>query len=188
MAEETEQQRRRSSLEHRLEQTLQELRVVQTGVQILSAFLLTLPFTQRFTSTSGLDKALYLVSLVAAVVTTALVLTPVSYHRRHHDLGDGVDDLPEVIRVSVLLTLLGMTTLMIAAVSSILLAMDMAVGLGWAVPLTVAVTAVFVSLWFGLPMRRRGKLAPFAGKDRPGEEDLSGDEERSSGQDSSANG
>lgn len=154
MAEETEEQRKRRNLEQRLEQTLQELRVVQTGVQILSAFLLTLPFTQRFTSTSGFDKALYLVSLVAAVVTTALVLAPVSYHRRHHHLGDGVDDLPEVIRVAVTLTLLGMTTLMIAAVSSTMLAIDIAVGLGWAIPLSLAVTAVFVSLWFGLPMRR----------------------------------
>ncbi|NUR30863.1 MAG: amine oxidase [Catenulispora sp.] len=166
MAEQTEEQRKRQSLEHKLEQTLQELRVVQTGVQILSAFLLTLPFTQRFTSTSGLDKALYLVSLVAAVVTTALVLAPVSYHRRHHHLGDGVEDLPEVIRVAVLLTLLGMTTLMIAAVSSILLAIDMAVGLGWAVPIAVAVTAVFISLWFGLPMRRRGEMKPSRDKSR----------------------
>jgi hypothetical protein len=162
MLAETDQERQRRDLENKLEQTLQELRVVQTGVQILSAFLLTLPFTNRFTSTTGFDKAMYLVSLVAAVVTTALVLAPVAYHRRRHGLGDGVDDLPEVIRVSVLLTLSGMTTLMIAAVSSILLAIDMAVGLGWAVPLTAAVALVFVSLWFGLPMRRRGGLAPFS--------------------------
>jgi hypothetical protein len=152
-----EKSNREQDLERKMEQTLQELRVVQTGVQILSAFLLTLPFTNRFSSTTGFEKAVYVVSLVAAVVTTALVLAPVSYHRRHHGLGDGANDLPEVIGVAVRLTLMGMTTLMIAAVSSILLAIDMAVGLAWAVPITVAVSAVFVALWFFLPVRRHGK-------------------------------
>lgn len=142
-------------LEHALEQTLQELRVVQTGVQILSAFLLTLPFTNRFATIGGFEKAVYVISLVAAVVTTALVLAPVSYHRRHHDLGDGAGDLPEVIRVSVRLTLIGMITLMIAAVSSILLAIDIAVGLAWAVPLAAVVTVVFIALWYWLPVGHR---------------------------------
>jgi hypothetical protein len=149
------EQGERRRLEHALEETLQELRVVQTGVQILSAFLLTLPFTNRFSSTTGFEKAVYVVSLVAAVITTALVLAPVSYHRRHHHLGEGTDDFPQIITVSVRLTLLGMTTLMIAAVSSILLAIDMAVGLGWAVPLTAAVALVFAALWYCLPVRRR---------------------------------
>ncbi|MFL6113270.1 MAG: DUF6328 family protein [Catenulispora sp.] len=153
---ETPDQGERRELEHALEQTLQELRVVQTGVQILSAFLLTLPFTNRFTSTTGFEKTLYVVSLVAAVITTALVLAPVSYHRRHHDLGDGTGDLPQIIKVSVRLTLLGMTTLMIAAVSSILLAIDIAVGLSWALPLTAAVALVFAALWYCLPVRRHG--------------------------------
>jgi len=152
-ADQDEQKQR--ELEHALEQTLQELRVVQTGVQILSAFLLTLPFTNRFTSVSTFDKVLYIVSLVAAAITTALVLAPVSYHRRHHQLGGELDDLPQIIRVSVRLTLAGMSTLMIAAVSSILLAMDIAVGLAWAVPLAIAVTGVFVVLWWSLPARHR---------------------------------
>ncbi|WP_344662406.1 DUF6328 family protein [Catenulispora subtropica] len=156
MPEKTDpEEEERRDLEHKLEQTLQELRVVQTGVQILSAFLLTLPFTNRFTSTTGFEKAVYVVSLVAAVVTTALVLAPVSYHRRHHHLGDRTEDLPDVIRVSVRLTLLGMTTLMIAALSSILLAIDIAVGRAYAVAITVAVAVVFAVLWFCLPVRRR---------------------------------
>ncbi|NUP53444.1 MAG: hypothetical protein HOW97_39910 [Catenulispora sp.] len=142
--------------------------MVQTGVQILSAFLLTLPFTNRFSSTTDFERALYVLSLVAAAVTTALVLAPVSYHRRHHELGDGeggaddsVGDLSEVVRVSVQLTMAGMITLMLAAVSSILLAIEIAVGLAWAGPVTGAVTVVFIVLWYFLPLghgrkRKRG--------------------------------
>src|SRR5690349_19677592 len=60
---------------------LQELRVAQTGVQILFAFLLTLPFTNRFTAVTGFERGVYVVTLVAAAAATALLIAPVSYHR-----------------------------------------------------------------------------------------------------------
>jgi hypothetical protein len=61
---------------------LQELRVAQTGVQILFAFLLTLPFTNRFGSVSDLDKVVYVITLMASATATALLIAPVSYHRQ----------------------------------------------------------------------------------------------------------
>ncbi|MBB6402905.1 VIT1/CCC1 family predicted Fe2+/Mn2+ transporter [Arthrobacter sp. AZCC_0090] len=66
---------------------LQELRVLQTGVQIIGGFLLTLPFQQRFGTLTELEKWLYLVLVVLATMTTGLMLVPVSLHRRlfqHH--------------------------------------------------------------------------------------------------------
>jgi hypothetical protein len=60
---------------------LQELRVMQTGTQILAAFLLTLPFQQRFRELASFDVALYLGLVVLAVVVTLLALAPVSLHR-----------------------------------------------------------------------------------------------------------
>ena len=61
---------------------LQELRVLQTGVQILAGFLLTLPFQSRFESLDDFQVTLYLANVALAALTTALILLPVSVHRR----------------------------------------------------------------------------------------------------------
>jgi hypothetical protein len=60
---------------------LQELRVVQTGVQLLTAFLLSLPFQQRFATLSAGQRWLYLVVVVLSVAATGLLVAPVSIHR-----------------------------------------------------------------------------------------------------------
>src|SRR5436190_19904603 len=60
---------------------LQELRVAQTGVQVLFAFLLTLPFTNRFERIAGVDRYTYVCTIAAAAAATALLIAPVSYHR-----------------------------------------------------------------------------------------------------------
>jgi membrane-associated HD superfamily phosphohydrolase len=61
---------------------LQELRVIQTGVQLTAGFLLTLPFQERFEDLSALQRNVYLGLVVLAAVVTALVLSPVAIHRR----------------------------------------------------------------------------------------------------------
>ena len=61
---------------------LQELRVLQTGVQILAGFLLTLPFQSRFETLDDFQTTLYLANVALAALTTALILLPVSVHRR----------------------------------------------------------------------------------------------------------
>lgn len=61
---------------------LQELRVLQTGVQILAGFLLTLPFQARFETLDDYQTTLYLANVALAAITTALILLPVSVHRR----------------------------------------------------------------------------------------------------------
>jgi hypothetical protein len=60
---------------------LQELRVTQTGVQILSGFLLTLPFQQRFSTLDDLQRTIFLVAVSLSTVATALLVSPVSSHR-----------------------------------------------------------------------------------------------------------
>jgi Family of unknown function (DUF6328) len=61
---------------------LQELRVLQTGVQLLAGFLLTLPFQARFQTLDDFQVNLYLANVALAALTTALILLPVSVHRR----------------------------------------------------------------------------------------------------------
>jgi hypothetical protein len=60
---------------------LQELRVVQTGVQLLTGFLLTLPFQQRFATLSDAERALYLSAVAASILATGFLQAPVSLHR-----------------------------------------------------------------------------------------------------------
>ena len=73
---------REEQLDRNWAELLQELRVLQTGVQILAGFLLTLPFQQRFEELDDFEVTLYLVNVVIATLTTAFILLPVSVHRR----------------------------------------------------------------------------------------------------------
>ena len=66
---------------------LQEMRVMQTGTQLIAGFLLTLPFQGRFEDLDGYQRGLYLAVVLVALVTTALVISPIAVHRRltgHH--------------------------------------------------------------------------------------------------------
>ncbi|MCP8999720.1 DUF6328 family protein [Pseudarthrobacter sp. RMG13] len=73
---------REEQLDRNWAELLQELRMLQTGVQILAGFLLTLPFQQRFEDLDNFQVGLYLVNVVIATLTTAFILLPVSVHRR----------------------------------------------------------------------------------------------------------
>lgn len=68
-------------LSRNLNELLQELRVVQPGVQILSAFLLTVPFSARFETLSDHQRIVYLIVLSGSLLTTVLMMAPVAFHR-----------------------------------------------------------------------------------------------------------
>jgi len=71
----------RARIDRNWNELLQEIRVTQTGVQILTGFLLTVPFSQRFTDLDDLQRTTYLAVLCGSVLTTALVVAPVAFHR-----------------------------------------------------------------------------------------------------------
>jgi len=84
--DETEAQRD----DRNLAELLQELRVAGLGVQVLFGFLLSLPFTNRFVKLSHSEVDLYVVALLLAAISTALLVAPVAYHRlvfREHEKG-----------------------------------------------------------------------------------------------------
>jgi O-antigen/teichoic acid export membrane protein len=83
--DETEAQR----LDRNWSSLLQELRVAQTGVQLLTGFLLTLPFQQRFSQLDGVMRTVFLVTFGCSVGATVLLVAPASMHRllfRRHRL------------------------------------------------------------------------------------------------------
>ena len=77
----TKDETKAERLDRELEELLQGLRVLLPGVQVLFAFLLTVPFSQRFTAVSGSDKGLFLAALVCAAIASALLIAPSAFHR-----------------------------------------------------------------------------------------------------------
>ena len=130
------------------DELLQELRVTQTGIQILSGFLLTLPFQQRFTMLDGPLRALFLVAVVLATLSTGLVVAPVASHRllfRKHEKIALVDTSDRLAKVG--LTCLGLTVVVVLA-----LVFGFVLGDTAGLVAGGAALVVFVALWLVLPL------------------------------------
>lgn len=126
---------------------LQELRVMQTGVQILFALLLTVAFTAPFADADGFQRVGYVTTLVCCALATALLIAPVAYHRAMFQRGRKA----QLVVAAHRLLRMGLAVLLAATVGSVLLVVDEAVGRVAGVVVTAAVAAVFVALWFVLP-------------------------------------
>lgn len=127
---------------------LQELRVLQTGVQILTGFLLTVPFSPRFPDLADHQQAIYLVVLVGSVVTTSLIIAPVSFHRilfRRRQR-------PWLVKASHACARAGLAGFAITSALVVLLVFDVVLSFGAGVIAAVGVLVLFVSLWAGLPL------------------------------------
>ncbi|MFC4374486.1 DUF6328 family protein [Nocardia halotolerans] len=133
---------------------LQELRVLQTGVQVLTGFLLTLPFQSRFDTLSTSLRVVYLVVVTAAIAATALLVAPVAIHRllfRRHRLDVLVSGAHR-------LALAGIALLGIALTGMAVLIFDMVVGTTAGVIAGVVAALLFVSVWWVQPLLyRNGK-------------------------------
>lgn len=103
---------------------LQELRIIQTGVQILFAFLLTLAFTARFPMLDTAQRTMYITTLLLAVLAAALFTAPAALHRTLFQRGAK----PEIVRASSRLAGAGMSVLMLALTGSVLLVVDVVLG------------------------------------------------------------
>jgi hypothetical protein len=133
---------------------LQELRVAQTGVQILTGFLLTVPFSSRFTDLSDRQVTVYLVVLSGSVLTTVLVTAPVAFHRilfRRRERSWLVEAANVTSR-------LGLASMALTSSGVLFLVFDVVVGLTAAAVAMAAALACFVGLWAVVPWwsRRRG--------------------------------
>jgi hypothetical protein len=131
---------------------LQELRVAQAGVQILFAFLLTLPFAARFSAIDTFDRVVYIGALFTAALAAASIIAPVAYHRVLFRRGRK----PQLVMAAHRMASVGLAFLFISMMGAILLATDVVIGRGWAVALTAVAGVYFVFLWWVLPWRNRG--------------------------------
>jgi hypothetical protein len=137
-------------LDRNLNELLQELRVAQTGVQLLFAFLLTLSFQPRFTLLDGFGRGAYLASLIFALLASGFLIAPVGYHRilfrrRMKD---------EVVAVANSLALAGLATLSLSLGCALTVILDV-LYTRWVAAIGGTVATVFLLvLWFVLPWLR----------------------------------
>jgi hypothetical protein len=130
---------------------LQELRVAQTGVQLLFGFLLTVPFQSHFTRTDQWQRTLVVVALMLAALSSAFLIGPVSYHRLlfRRRMKD------DVVRAANRLAKLGLACLALAIGTSVMLVLDVVVGRLGGSLLAGVIFAVLGLVWYVLPWWER---------------------------------
>ena len=147
MTRETEKER----WERNFSDLLQELRVAQTGVQILFAFLLTLPFSAGFPNATPFQRDVYIVALLAAAAATALIISPVAFHRALFRQGRK----PELVKYAHKVASAGLACMLVAMVAAVLLITDYVLPRGVAFLLSGLTALWFVTFWLVLPWMRR---------------------------------
>jgi hypothetical protein len=135
---------------------LQELRVAQTGVQILFGFLLTVVFQQRFTDLSTTDRHLYAATVVVGAATTGALVGPVAMHR----LLTGRRIKPQTVVLASRITVLGLFLLLCTTACSLLLVLRLAVHDTAAAWLAGAMVFWFILCWLVLPLWARHSSTP----------------------------
>ncbi|MEP6815171.1 MAG: DUF6328 family protein [Marmoricola sp.] len=128
---------------------LQELRVAQTGVQILAGFLLTLPFTNRFADLGDAYRTLFLVSFGLASIAIALIIAPVSAHRFLF----GRHEKDVLVHVSSGFAKIGLAALALTIVSVVVLIFGVVMGTTTGVVAGAVMLLLFVVVWVVLPFR-----------------------------------
>jgi hypothetical protein len=130
---------------------LQELRVAQTGVQILFAFLLTLPFSARFDKITTDQRATYIVTLLLTTLSSLCLIAPVSHHRILFRRGRK----KELVDSSSSLAGLGLWFLWLSILGAVFLIFEVVVATSWAIAVGAALAVAFITIWYILPMRQR---------------------------------
>jgi Na+-driven multidrug efflux pump len=130
---------------------LQEVRVAQTGTQVLFAFLLGVPFTQRFADVTTFQRTVYFVTLLAAAIASAFLIAPSAYHR----LLFRQREKSFVIESANWLVIIGLGFVAVAMSGVILLITDVLYSDTAAAIVTAAVAGLFVVLWYVVPLSRR---------------------------------
>jgi hypothetical protein len=142
-------------IDRNLVELLQEVRVVQTGVQVLFAFLLTAPLSARFEDLSAFQRLTYFWTLLAAGAAAILLIAPTAYHRILFRQGDK----EHLVAVANRFTLAGLTCVAVSITGALLLVTDLLFADVIVVVATAAVAAVTCLVaWCLAPLRRRAKV------------------------------
>lgn len=143
---ETEKER----LDRELLELLNELRVVLPGVQVLFAFLLAVPFYQRWADVTSFQRDVYFAALSLALIATAVLIAPTALHR----LNFRAKDKKAIVMISNRLAIVGTSVLATAMVCVMVLISDILFDRTMTIVVGVLSGLVFALLWLALPMSR----------------------------------
>jgi hypothetical protein len=145
------------TLDRNWNELLQELRVTQTGLQILTGFLVTLPFQQRFSILDAFEKAVYLGALAVAVSATVLVLAPANFHRMLFRQ----QEKPWLVMTGNRCARAGLYLSAVAVTGVTFLLFDVVLGRAAGAIAGVVAALAFVGVWWVVPLvtRRRSALS-----------------------------
>ena len=127
---------------------IQELRVAQTGVQVLAGFLLTIPFTQRFGDIGDAHTTIYLVAFSLAVITIGLMSAPVALHRFLF----GQHEKDTLVHMGDIIAKTGMTAMGLTLVAVVVLIFGVVVDDTAGIVAGVVVFVFYALAWAVLPL------------------------------------
>ena len=144
--EETEKER----LDRNLQELLGELRVALPGVQVLFAFLLVVPFNQRFVDITSFQQTTYFVTLLLATSASACLIAPTAHHR----IEFRAQDKKRIVFHATRLAIAGLALLASAMTGAVMLITDILYGSTTVAIVAALVALLFALLWFAWPIKR----------------------------------
>jgi hypothetical protein len=149
VAEESHEER----INRELIELLNELRVALPGVQIMFAFLLAVPFTQRFATVTELQKDAFMAALLCSLAGTAFLIAPSAFHRiRFRDR-----DKEALIKTANVFAIAGLVFLALGMTAVVFLVTDMLFRGVFTAIVTAVTAALFAVVWFVLPLLRKAR-------------------------------
>jgi hypothetical protein len=147
----SEKEGQRERVNRELVELLQELRVALPGVQVLFAFLLTVPFSQGFVKTTSFQRDLFFATLAATAISTTLLIAPSAWHRIHFRQ----KDKENILIASNKLSIAGLAFLAIAMIGAVMRIANFAFSVTLTVISGIAAAGLLALFWAAIPVIRQ---------------------------------
>lgn len=138
-------------IDRNLAELLGELRVALPGVQVLFAFLLTVPFSARFDRATAFQEKVYFATLLLTAIASALLIAPTAHHRIQFRQQDKF----HLVKTANQLAIAGLGALALAMVGAVLLVTDFLFARATTITVTIITALLFAVVWYALPVVRR---------------------------------
>jgi Family of unknown function (DUF6328) len=146
----TQNESEKERIDRNFLELLQELRVAQTGVQVLFAFLLAVPFAASFDKLDEFQRTVYFITLICTAISTALLIAPSAHHRIEFRRREK----EHILKVANRMAIVGFGFLALAMVGVVLLISDFMYSPAAATAATAGAAVMFAWLWYWMPIQR----------------------------------